>query len=70
MKKPQWSIIFVILLTAATAFFSGKLMGMNFSLYLYIVIVSFGFLLHAIILIVASDSEREYEETSVKGRAK
>ncbi|MER2000681.1 MAG: hypothetical protein ABS882_12985 [Lysinibacillus sp.] len=70
MNKPQSSIIFVVLLTAAIAFFCGKLMGMDLPIYLYIIIAGFGFLLHAVILIVLSDGEREYEETTIKGRAK
>lgn len=70
MNKPQWSIGFVILLTAAAAFFSGQLLGMELPSFLYIVIVAFGFLLHTIILIVSTDGEAEYEATGLKGRAK
>lgn len=70
MDKPQWSIVLVILLTAATAFFSGQLFGMDLPAFLYIVIVAFGLFLHTIILVVTSDGEKEYEETHLKGRSK
>lgn len=70
MNKPQWSILLVILVTAAMAFFVGKFLGMDLPAFLYIVIVGFGLLLHTIILVLASDNEREYKSTDIEGRAK
>lgn len=70
MVKPQWSMVFVILLTAAAAFFIGRWQGMELPAFLYIVIAVFGFLIHTIILILRSDNESEAQDTQVKGKAK
>ena len=70
MTKPLWSIVLVILLTAAATFFIGNAFGMELPAFLYIVIAVVGLFLYLVILVVASDSKRLYEDTDVKGRAK
>ena len=70
MAKPQWAIAVVILMTATIAFVIGNsVFDMNLPLYLYILVVACGFFIHAVILIVTTDSDREYEETKIKGKA-
>ena len=68
-RKVQWGMALVIVLCAAVAIVIGKLLNPFTPWYLYIVLVSIGFFVHIVILIMKTDDEQKVTDTELKKRA-
>ena len=68
-QKVQWSMFFVIALTAFVAFLFGHYSGEPLDWFLYILLVLIGLFIHTVILILRTDDEQVATETKLKKKA-
>lgn len=68
-QKVQWSMVFVIVLCAAIAIVFGRIVNPHTPWFLYIVLVSVGFFIHTLILVIKTDDDQEATDTLLKKKA-